>query len=161
MTSPFPALQLRELYQPRPIRFLELWQEAGWQIKLYGIAYRRPQPRAELIAAAKKLFKPHLSQPAAATHYHTGFIGVHEGRGANFAFFSFWAEENELHHHVYVSPAAELERWEYVTPTGLIACVWDMRVLSFERDAWVATVLANPAGPNLAHYLERRLHEDI
>jgi hypothetical protein len=49
---------------------------------------------------------------------------------------------------------------EYVTPTGLIACTWDLRVLSFEGDAWVEAVLANPSGPDMEEYLARTLNED-
>ena len=50
---------------------------------------------------------------------------------------------------------------EYVTPTGLTACVWDLRVLCFERQAWIDTVLTNPVGPDLEKYLTCQLNEDI
>lgn len=153
-------MQLQEPYQSRPIRFLELWQTAGWTLKLYGIAYRRPSPRPELLVAAKSAAVAHLAKIQTNNHYHLGFMGVHDGRGANFVFVDYWADENELHHHVYVSPATQPANLEYVTPTGLIACVWDLRVICFECQAWLETVLVNPAGPNLQQYLERRLHED-
>lgn len=153
-------MQLQEPYQPRPIRFLELWQTAGWTLKLYGIAYRRPIPRPELLVAAKEVATAQLASIQTKNHYHLGFMGVHDGRGANFVFVDYWAEENELHHHVYVSPATQPAKLEYVTPAGLIACVWDLRVICFERQAWLETVLVNPAGPDLQQYLERRLHED-
>lgn len=153
-------MQLQEPYQPRPIRFLELWQTAGWTLKLYGIAYSRPLPRPELLAAAKEVAATQLAKLQTQEHYHLGFMGVHDGRGANFVFVDYWADENELHHHVYISPAEHPARFEYATPTGLIACVWDLRVICFERQAWLETALANPAGPNLQEYLERRLHED-
>jgi hypothetical protein len=42
---------------------------------------------------------------AATPSYHLGFLGVHDGRTSNFVFLDYWAEENELHHHVFVSPA--------------------------------------------------------
>jgi hypothetical protein len=32
-------LKLQEPHATRPIRFLELWQESGWRLKVYGIAY--------------------------------------------------------------------------------------------------------------------------
>lgn len=153
-------IQLQEPYQPRPIRFLELWQTNDWRIKVYGIAYRRPLPRPELIHAAKQMAQQRL-QTVTASHYHTGFLGIHDGRGANFVFVDFWAEENELHHHVYVSPADKPMQLEYATPTGLTACVWDLRVVCFERQAWLDAILANPNGPDLNQYLARRLNEDV
>jgi len=153
-------IELKEPYQTRPIRFLELWQEDGWRMKIYGITYQGPLPRAELVEAAKRLARPHLQAADGHNHYGVGFIGVHDGRGANFVFVDYWADENEMHHHVYVSPADRPEEWEYVTPIGLVACVWDLRVMWFEREAWVETVLANPAGPDVEEYLECRLNED-
>ena len=155
-------IQLREPYQARPIRCMELWQIAGWRIKVYGIAYQRPSPRQALLAAAKTVALPHLSQAAEKhNHYGVGFLGVHDGRGANFVFLDYWADENELHHHVYVSPTDQPAQMEYITPTGLTACVWDLRVMCFERQAWLETVLANPAGPDIDAYLARQLNEDI
>jgi hypothetical protein len=46
-------LNLQEAYDVRPIRFLELWHESGWTLKVYGIAYGRERPREELVEAAK------------------------------------------------------------------------------------------------------------
>lgn len=73
----------------------------------------------------------------------------------------FWADENELHHHVYVAPKDDSTNLTYMAPTGLTACVWDLRVLCFERQAWIETMLANPAGPDLDAYLTRQLNEDV
>jgi hypothetical protein len=64
--------KLAEPYKPRPIRFLELWEESGWRMKVYGIAYNRSLPRHELIEAAKSAARECLPQPAifaAATEY--------------------------------------------------------------------------------------------
>lgn len=54
-------MKLMEAYQPRPIRFLELWEESSWRVKVYGIAYRRPLPRRELVAAAKEIALAYLA----------------------------------------------------------------------------------------------------
>lgn len=153
-------IQLQETYQARPIRFLELWQTDHWRIKVYGIAYHRSLPRPELIDAAKQIAQQRL-RTVTAPHYHAGFLGIHDGRGANFVFVDFWADENELHHHVYVSPSDKPTQLEYATPTGLTACVWDLRVICFERQAWLDAVLANPNGPDLDKYLNLRLNEDV
>ncbi len=154
-------IQLREPYQPRPIRCLELWQAADWRIKVYGIAYQRTTPRPILVEAAKTVAQKHLAETAQQHHhYGAGFLGVHDGRGANFIFLGYWADENELHHHVYISPTERPEALEYATPSGLIACVWDLRVMCFERQAWLEEVLANPAGPDIEKYLTRQLNED-
>jgi hypothetical protein len=154
-------LNLQEAYDVRPIRFLELWHESGWTLKVYGIAYGRERPREELVEAAKQIVRERLTHSTNDdNHYVVGFLGVHDGRGANFVYLDYWADENELHHHLYVSSSEAPASLEYITPTGVIACAWDVRVLSFERDAWVEAMLANPSGPDVEGYLARMLNED-
>ena len=154
-------LTLQEAYAPRPIRFLELWQTEGWRLKVYGIAYRQAAVRSALLPIAQALACARLRESAAdKQHYGVGFVGIHDGRGAVFIFVDFWADENELHHHVYIAPKDDLTRFTYMTPTGLSACVWDLRLLCYERQAWIDTMLANPSGPDLEAYLTRRLNED-
>jgi hypothetical protein len=48
-----------------------------------------------------------------------------------------------------------------VTPRGLVACAWDLTVLTFGRQAWVDAVLANSAGPDLDGYVARRPNAEI
>ena len=149
-------------YQSRPIRFLELWQHKGWRIKVYGIASERPIPRDQLTAAVKAVAIKRLAGvPASVNHYSVGFLGIHDGETANFVFIDWWADENELHHHVYVSPTDDPSRLTYATPTGVIACVWDLRVIAFERQAWLDTVLKRQGGPDFDAYLRQQLNEDV
>lgn len=155
-------IERQEPYRPRSIRFLELWQEAGWRIKLYGIAYRGGRPSAGLIDAAKRVARARLPRPATGGgRYGVGFLGVHQGRGANLVFLDWWADENELHHHVYLSGPEDPERLEYRTPGGLAACVWDLHLIAFERDAWVEAVLKGADEDSLEAYLERRLSGEV
>jgi hypothetical protein len=147
-------IRLDEPYRKRPIRPLGLWTIDSWRMKAYGIAYDRETPASELTEAAYRLAGARLQESAAGTaHYGVGFVGIHQGKTGNFVFIDWWADENELHHHVYVSPAERADRLEYVTPTGLAACVWDLRVLSFERDAWVEHILRKHPQPDVEAYL--------
>lgn len=152
-------LELRERYSKRPIRFLETWQPDNWRIKVYSIAYQRNLAHPRVVALAKERFIPHLEE--AKDHYHIGFLGVHEGRGANFIFLDYWTNENELIHLVYASSKENPAEMTYLTPDGLIACVWDLALVCFERQAWLEHVLANPNGPDLEAYLSARLNADI
>ena len=149
-------------YEPRPIRFLDLWRVDEWRIKLYGIAYSRLQPRPELLAAAQRVAAQRLrALPTGIHHYGVCFLGVHDGRTSNFVFLDFWADENELHHHVFVSPSAHPEQFTYVTPTGLSACVWDLRLQAFEREAWITHVLRRSTSPDFDGYLSSTLNADV
>jgi hypothetical protein len=148
-------------YKKRPIRFLELWEESGWRMKVYGIAFGQAVPNANLVAIGKRIAGERIAAITELSIYRVGFIGIHQGRTANFIFIDWWANENELFHHAYVSPIDAPDQFSYVTPTGLTACVWDLRVMCFERQAWLETVLQSPNGPNICAYLDARLSEDI
>ncbi len=69
----------------------------------------------------------------------------------------WWVEDNELHHHVYISLTDKPKMLKYSTPGGLTACVWDLRILSFESKAWVETVLKKSDSPDIEAYLQLRL----
>lgn len=155
-------IRLREPYRTRPIRFTELWRHGEWRIKIYSAAYDRPGARGELIEAMKQRASVTLPDPAVAHEaYGVGFACAHDGRGGCFAFVDWWAGENELHHHMFVSPEKRPGDLQPVGEQGLTACVWDLALMGFERDAWLDTVLANPAGPDLDAYLDRRLDAEL
>lgn len=154
-------LKLREPYEPRPIRFLQEWTVDGWRLKVYAITYRRERPRAELIETARRLARESLPTAREGGNYGVGYVGVHDGRGANFIFVDWWADENELHHRVFAASSDELKNLPEITATGLSVCVWDLRVQCFEREAWLETVLRNPGGSGLDDYMSRRLNEVV
>jgi hypothetical protein len=149
-------------YKKRPIRYLELLRVGEWRLKEYGISYIGESPGLELVAAARNVAAQCLSARGNLTnHYGFGFLGIHEGKTGIFVFVDWWADENELHHHVYVSPSDRPGDLEYKTPTGLSACVWDLYAINHEREAWVEFVLKNPHNPNLDAYLARVLNADV
>ena len=149
---------IHDPYAPRAVRCLEVWATDGWRLKVYGIAYRGEAPRPELIEAAKLQAASSLPRPATGGgRYGVGFLGIHDGRGANLVFVDWWADENELHHKVFISPSSDPRRLRPTGPSELTACVWDLAVIGFERDAWVEAVLRRPSGTNLDRYLATQM----
>lgn len=145
---------IRNPYRSRSISFLELWYHAGWRLKVYGIAHDAEHPAHGLVERARELAAACLPMPAITDdRYGVGFIGVHEGQGSNLVFVDWWANENELNHRVFVSRPDRPLAFTDVTATGPTACVWDLAVIGFERQAWVAAALQAPGGPDLARYL--------
>ncbi len=147
-------------YEPRSFRFLELLSIGDWRLKLYGIAWRRERPRAELIAAAKELAAAELAR-APTNVYNVGFIGVHDGRDACFVFVDFWGNENELFHRVFLSRANEPRHLNAAAPSDSSVCVWDLHLQSFEREAWIKHVLRKTEAPDFEGYLAERLNADV
>lgn len=151
-------INLEGPYEPRPIRFDGIWEHAGWRLKVYSAAHDGPKARDGLVDAIKKRATAVLPQPALTDgRYGAGFLCAHDARGGCFAFVDWWADENELHHHLFSGPKDNPSRLDPVGPDGLTACVWDLAVMAFERDAWLATVLDRPGGPDLGAYLDRHL----
>lgn len=148
-----------EPYQPRAIHHLENWELEGFRMKVYGIAYRGERPAQKLCNAARNVAAIRLAESALDTrHYGVGFVGIHEGKGANFVFIDWWADKNELHHHAYISADDDRTNLVYQTPSGLIACVWDLHVLAFEREAWVNNVMKQHRSPDIPGYLDTTLN---
>jgi hypothetical protein len=151
------VVAVTEPYAVRAVSALGLWRSGEWRIKRYAIAYRGTAARPALLAAAERTAARVLPTPAlTSTRYGVGFLGVHDGRGANFVFVDWWEEENELHHHVFLSPSDAPGALRRATSADPVACVWDLAVLAHEREAWIRHVLAAEAA-GLEAYLEDHL----
>lgn len=152
-------IALKNAFRPRPVRFLELFAYGPWRIKLYGLTAEHTRLLPELVDTAKDLIRKSLPRsPESQQAYGVGFAGVHCGTDSNFIFVDWWANDNELHHHVFTS-SLENPLDIHPAPAGLTACVFDLQVMWFERNAWVEKVLANPRGPDLDAYLKKVLDD--
>lgn len=167
------TIQLTSPYQTRPLRFLHIANLKDWHVKVYGISAHQAYPQTLLVNAAEQLATEQLPSPAVWTdqpsetltvsedRYGVAILIVHEGREGNFVLLSWWVGENMLEHYVYFTTATPPFTFEPLANPHIIACVWELAVLTFERQAWVDTVLANPSGPNLEAYLRRQFSGDV
>lgn len=145
-------------YRGREIRLLDVWKPDDWRMKVYGIGARGGMPSSGLMQRAKKTAARLLETVASHTdHYGVGFLGVHRGRGADVVFVDWWASENELHHHLHVAEPGRPETLRPRDAHELSACVWDLEVVAFERDAWVRCVLEHPDSPRWDEYMATSL----
>lgn len=155
------AVALQEAYRTRRIRCTGALETEGWRLKVYEAAYHGDRPRPELVEASTSLAGRLPQPPDADGRYGVGFLCAHDGRGGCYAFIDWWADENELHHLIYTAPADRPGELQPVPPGGPTACVWDLAIIAFERQAWLDAVLANADGPDLERYLEARLNQDV
>lgn len=153
-------MNLKEPYKPRTIRYLELWQEAEWRIKLYSICHPSKSTDPALVEACKAAARRLLPQPALTPdRYGVGFMGVHQGRSYDFVTLAWWCYDSELRQHTLMRPSSSSYELAPISDAELFSDVWDLRLLAFERDAWVNEVLINAEGPDLDAYLAQQLHE--
>lgn len=144
-------------YAPRRIRFQRLVERSGWRWKCYQILHGDKEPDAALADAA--LTEAERFGPAPETgpeHYRVGFVGVHQGARYDFVMVGFWSYGSELRLQAFMRPSTNSYRLEPVASGELSADVWDLKLLAFERDAWVRHAL-EPERADLEGYLADRL----
>jgi len=151
-------------YAQRAIRFVELWRHRNWQFKIYGINPDIPHPdepvvETVLVDLAKRIAVERLGQAGREGEAGYGFLIVHRGRLARWILVDCWREGILLDHWLHRADHAAPDRFEPVA-NGLCACVWELRVIDFEREAWTRCVLKAFPAPDYAGYVNARLDED-
>ncbi|MDB4961845.1 MAG: isochorismatase [Myxococcales bacterium] len=148
-------------YRVRPIRYLRQWQHQDWRLKVYGISAAGDRPSDPMIAAGERLAIATLPSGATADGRHgVGLLGIHEGVHACFVFVSWWAKIYELNHFLFRGPKGNPDELAPVQ-AGLVGCTWDLRVVAFERDAWISSMSGPSDGPNLEQYLAATFNADV
>jgi hypothetical protein len=143
-----------EPYAPRPIRFHGLIHHGDWTLKSYSLRYGEDPVDHVDFARGTTLLLGDLPSPAVADgRPGIGLCLAHQGRGGRYAVLAWWEHENELPLRIAVRRPGQ--SWRRARGDESI-CVWDLEVLTFERDAYVATVLAPESDPRgyLARHLE-------
>lgn len=148
---------LEELYNQRSTRFVSVWTVNGWRFKVYHISVfmrknlpiRYHKPTKETIKEALKLVNKDL------LNYRVGFCGVHEGTRGLFVFVDWWSDKKELHHVGYYSEYREKLKLERLAKSEPIACVWDLRIMSWEAMMWALCTGLEPDYPRVQDYLRK------
>jgi hypothetical protein len=146
-------------YAPRAIRFHGVSETDGWRLKRYSIAYGHEPVDWSAFEPAIALANAALPRPAVTPERPgLGFVIAHRGRTALYCVLAWWDNENELPVRVFVRDRDGDAQWRPASGAESF-CVWDLEVIGFERDAYVATVLAgNADSVGAAHaYLENVL----
>lgn len=145
-------------YEPRRLTADPVLEVNGFRLKPYRIAF--PDPAAEQAVQTHDLPRMLAAAvtPEGDPNYHgLGFAVLHQARDGIYLLVGRWYAGNNLQSESYqvtldVSGGVSLVRLK------LFACIWEMAVYSFERDAWVATTMASGHGVGGAEaYLQCRL----
>lgn len=145
-------------YRTRAIRPLGVRTPAGWQMKVYGIAASGDTPRPAVVEAGNNLAEralPKRSGPSGLDGY--GFLIIHEGESACYYLIFCWSGEIFLNTHIYIAPLGNPSAYRPVQP-GVFPCAWELVPVAYEREAWVAAMLAD--GPDPERYLADTLTRD-
>lgn len=155
-------MHIKNKYQPRPIRFLELYPFQDWQIKIYSISAHAEFVQNSLVELAKKELPIWLknSKNYPLDTYKIATLILHEGKEGCFAIINWWIDENMLQQAVFLAPSGQAPKFELYSDKGMISCVWELEIIWFERNAWVREVLKNAPNPRFDLYLSEVLNKD-
>jgi hypothetical protein len=126
-------------YAPRKLAFSGLREVSGYRLKVYFIVHNEgvfePSRFESGFAEAAKCLPSPAKTPVRPG---VGFVVCHQGETADYFVLCWWDQENELPVRVLLR---EGEGWR-PSQDGESFCVWDFRVMWWEREAYVNTVLA-------------------
>ena len=144
----------------RPTKFINQVNSEGWRIKIYGISTKSLPLPQEVVSEGMKSVLSHLPQPALTEQrYGVGFLIIHQGTMRNWYLLDWWEKEDIIHHKLFSSPLDEPSAISTEPDKTLIACVHELRVINFESEAWIKTVLCRDNKPSFESYLDLRLDQ--
>jgi hypothetical protein len=147
-------------YAPRLFADLGTWSERHWTFKVYGIHHDISRDKAALIDApilrsAQMHVRGLLDEvDSVGPHHNVGFVILHQGKRANWLLTHWWIHQDICCHLVSSSPVADPVSFARVAGP-LMACVWELVVIDFERRAWISAALRTK--PEFHEYLDERL----
>jgi len=149
-------------YKKRAIKFLEQVDTEAWRMKIYGITSDQENLPVNLILRSKNIVLGYLPKPAVTEQrYGVGFLIIHRSPMENWFLLNWWGNENIIHQQVFSSSTNEPGNISPVDDKSIVACVYELEVYSFERQAWIDTVLSNVKAPDFEKYLQSRLNTDL
>ncbi len=132
-------------YSPRLVKALAPIEVCGRTLKAYGMF---TDPARRSTAPEPDWLQHHaasvLQQPLQAEDHPVGFLILHYGSQGDYLLVSQWYDADMLKHWVRgaVVDAEGATTFAPLAQRDLVACIWELEVIRFERDAWIHTVLA-------------------
>lgn len=139
-----PPTKSRRLppYRPRPLAFLGVEAVSGHRLKIYAIRYSEAAFERARFAAGWASATAALPQPDVTSERPgAGFVVLHQAQGDDYLILGWWDRQNELPTRVFLGGPGG---WRPARG-GESFCVWDLRVMWWEREAYLGTALAGRA----------------
>ncbi len=137
-----------EPYSSRPTHFLDVETVGDYRLKVYSITHGSQTFQRHDFAEGWNQAMAELPTPAEAEgRPAVGFVILHQGKTGHYLILCWWDRENELPTRVFIRDESG---WR-AARGGESFCVWDLKVMWREREAYVRTVLA---GKSVDEYLK-------
>jgi hypothetical protein len=130
-------------YVPRRVKPRPVCSVNGYRLKPYEIYYAEDGKVRLAEPELKSLISRILPVSDDPLDHGVGFVMVHFARDGQYLLLSRWYGGNMLKHDLFeITQAAEGWQSTSLRSTGIVACVWELQIMTFERQAWVTTAMA-------------------
>ncbi len=148
---------ITEIYRPRDVSNLGLWQMEGLAFKVYGIVANGKKIDKQLVSQARSFVINEVPEIVAVEGYNNGlgFVIIHPGELGISVLAHWWVQGSVLCQHIH------RQLWDEKSPIDtttrpVIACVWELGLINAEQEIWRKTMMG--ATPDTSAYLETRAH---
>jgi len=151
-------MQNFEPYVRRPLAFLGQHNAEDWRIKAYAVSAKLLPLPEDMVSEGIKYVMQFLPQPALTkSRYGVGFLIIHQGTMRNWYLLDWWEDGDIIHHQLFSSPLDNPGSITAEPDKSLIACVHELRIINFESEAWIKTILCSEAKPSFENYLSSHM----
>lgn len=143
-------------YHQREVRFLGMRIVDQARIKIY---YLNSEKQAETPVPGEDVQQKWLSQGVGQDDFpgehHIGFAIIHAADDGYYLLISTWCDANMLRHRVFT--VDDQNRLQPLDSTKIIACIWELAVMFYERNCWIEQVMITEKieDTNIQRYLQK------
>jgi hypothetical protein len=146
-------------YQPRHVSQRSPINVNAFRLKRYELRCAHPMEESGI---SEQQWITLLSQCLPLTNqdpgeHLVGFAILHYGADGTYLLASRWYGGNMLKHEAFtVTRRDDTVQVASLHDTRIVACVWELEVIAFERNAWVRTTMSKegPGEDGFADYLQ-------
>lgn len=154
-------MSTREAYLNRRIEPHGFVEANGRFVKIYTISCNPEFSAHEILESSVRNLPQWLDRAAPLDFRADDFaiLIVHEGRDGNWTLFYRWIESHMLHGLTFYSK--DEIRFEPTPREGSMACVWELPIIAFERDLWIASMFGREFEAAREIYLGGQLSGEV
>jgi hypothetical protein len=146
-------------YQQRKIAFLELHSIDDWTFKIYSICKEESVFDSSIFENVKGQISNwiEVNFNVELPTQKIGFVIIHQAREGVFVILNWWVDQVMLQSHVFFSDFQDLYLFKPYKYSNIIACIWELEIMNFEKNAWVESVLKQDDENSISSYLSRKI----
>ncbi len=144
-----------EIYQPRGVSDLGLWDIGGLKLKVYGLVADDKEIDEAMVTQAQSFVRQDVMPLVTdeGDDNGMGFVIIHPGELGISILAHWWIQGSVLCQHIYRKLYAAAEPMNMVK-RPVIACVWELALINAEQQTWRKTMMKSEPSP--AAYLDAR-----